>query len=257
VNNKKTTLLIGIPLSLLVVVSIGFNVVQFHGSQKQKEEIKTQNKRLMATEAKARKLDRKLQDGLAMAKAELSGRDSQILKLQDQIDGLQTTATANRQQVDEANKAAANAQAAAAQAQAQFQQAEQLTAQIPDLQSQLVAYQKLGTPKEIQTRLDQLANQKAAPAAPKAPVAPLNQPGQIGTILNHDPKFDFYVINAGTNVGIKRGDKYTIYRERKAVGRIQITSAQPNLSIAAPDRAFPNPPVAFKVGDRVMNFIRP
>jgi len=240
-----------------VVVSIGFNVVQFLGGQKQQEEIKTQNKRLMATEAKARKLDRKLQDGLATTKAELTGRDSQILKLQDQIDGLQTTATANRQQVDEANEAARNAQAAAAQAQAQFQQAEQLTAQIPDLQSQLVAYQKLGTPKEIQTRLDQLANQKAAPAAPKAPVAPLNQPGQIGTILNHDPKFDFYVINAGTNVGIKRGDKYSIYRERKAVGRIQITSAQPNLSIAAPDRAFPNPPVPFKVGDRVMNFIRP
>ena len=256
-NNKKTTLFFGIPLSLLAVVSIGMNVVQFLGGQTQEEEIQTQTKLLLGAEAKARMLDRKIQDGLATTKQELTGRDGHINILQDQIDDLKNTATDDRQQVGEANEAARNAQAAAAQAQAKFQLAEQLAVRIPAMEADLATYKHLGTPREIQTQLDLLAKHKAAAATPRAPLPQPNPHGQIGAILNHDQKFDFYVINAGTNVGIKRGDKYTIFRERKAIGRIQITRAQPNLSIAAPDRAFPNPPAPFKVGDRVMKSIRP
>lgn len=256
-NNKKTTLYIGIPLALLAVVSIAVNVVQFLGGQTQEEEIQTQTKLLLASDAKARMLDRKIQDDLASANEELTGRDNQIVNLQDQIDDLKNIATDDRQQVGEANEAARNAQAAAAQAQAKFQQAEQLAARLPAMETALAAYKHLGTPREIQTQLDLLAKKKTASATPRTPLPQPNPPGQIGAILNHDQKFDFYVINAGTNVGIKRGDKYTIHRERKAVGRIQITRAQPNLSIAAPDRAFPNPPAPFKVGDRVMKSIRP
>ncbi len=250
-------LLVGIPLSLLLVASLGFNAVQFLGDQKQKEIIKTQNDDLIAALAKTRELERQLQDDQATAGKELTGRDSQILDLQDQVGRLETAATRGQQNAEHANGVAANAQAAAAEAQARFQQAEQLAAQIPDLQAQLAAYKNLGSPEEIENQLDQFAQQKTAQAASRIPQPPPNQPKQIGVILNHDLKFDFYVINAGASIGVKKGDKYSIFRDNKLVGRIQIDRTQPNLAIATPDRAFPNPPAPFKVGDVVMNTTRP
>ena len=256
-NESRTNLLVGIPLTLLLVASLGFNAVQFLGDQKQKEKLETQNDDLIAALAKTRKLERQLQDDQATAGKKLTGRDSQILDLQGQVDSLKTAATRDRQNAKHANEAAANAQAAAAEAQARFQQAEQLAARIPDLQAELLAYQKLGNHKEIQDQLNQLAQHKVAQIVPKAPPPPPNRLKQIGVILNHDPKFDFYVINAGASIGVKKGDKYSVFRDNKMVGRIQIDRAQPNLAIATPDRAFPNPPVPFKVGDVVMNATRP
>ena len=112
-NESRTNLLVGIPLTLLLVASLGFNAVQFLGDQKQKEKLETQNDDLIAALAKTRKLERQLQDDQATAGKELTGRDSQILDLQGQVDSLKTAATRGRQNAEHANEAATNAQAAA------------------------------------------------------------------------------------------------------------------------------------------------
>ena len=81
--------------------------------------------------------------------------------------------------------------------------------------------------------------------------------GQIATIQKHNPQHDFYVINVGSDLGLKKGDKFNILRNGQAVGRIEITRAQPVMSIATTDRAFPRPQMPFKPGDQVIDANQP
>ena len=137
----------------------------------------------------------------------------------------------------------------------------------------------MGTPQQIKSKLDQLAKLKATqpgripglpgvvPGGVPVPTAPLINPktglplsgsGSVKpatkqfSITSFDPRFDFYVINAGSGKGIKTGDKLIVYRENKAVGKIIIVRVQPTVSIAKIDNTSPNPLLPFKPGDKVM-----
>ena len=76
--------------------------------------------------------------------------------------------------------------------------------------------------------------------------------GEIAVINNYDQKYGFYTLNRGSNIGIKVGDKYSIFRNSQIVGKVVVKRVNPTLSIASFDPAFPKPPVPFKVGDKVM-----
>ena len=119
---------------------------------------------------------------------------------------------------------------------------------------QIAAYENLGTPQEIKDRLDRLTKLEAVSApVPKKNVPKKTNAGEVGTIQNHDPQLDFYVINVGSDNGINKGDQFTIFRAGKAIGKIEISSTQPTVSIAVYQRGFPKPPTPFKSGDKVMN----
>ena len=71
-------------------------------------------------------------------------------------------------------------------------------------------------------------------------------------ILNFDPALNFYNIDAGANRGIKVGDKFTVFRDGKEVGKIEIRRVQPTSSVAVYQKGFPRPSAPFKSGDRLM-----
>ena len=126
--------------------------------------------------------------------------------------------------------------------------------QVPALEGKLAEYAIHGTPVEIKALLDELATMKQGTApAPKKPKTfkPVSA-GEIAVIRNYDQKFGFYTLTGGSNVGIKVGDKYSIFRNSQIVGKVVVKRVNPTVSIASSDLAFPKPPVPFKVGDKVM-----
>ena len=125
--------------------------------------------------------------------------------------------------------------------------------QVPILQGELAAYTVHGTALEIKTQLDELKQLKAGIAPPAVkPKAKLVKAGEIAVIINHDQLNDFYTINRGSDAGIKEGDKFTIFRNAKAMGKIVISRVIPTASIAKFDPVLGKPQMPFKVGDKVM-----
>ena len=74
----------------------------------------------------------------------------------------------------------------------------------------------------------------------------------VYTIQSHDIEHDFYVINAGSDNGIKKGDTFTVVRAGKEIGKIEIARTQPTVSIAVYQKGFPRPSAPFKSGERLM-----
>ncbi len=188
------------------------------------------------------------------AAADASTKAAQIALLDRQLRRLQGTYAQTQRQIDQANLSAQIAQAAAAKANSDLQQAQQMANQVPALQAQITAYENLGTFENIKTMLHRLAKLEAATApATNNNVPKKTKPGLglVGTILRHDPTLDIYVINAGSDNGIKKGDKFTIFRGARVIGKIEISRTQPTISIAVYQKGFPKPPAPFKAGDKV------
>ena len=125
--------------------------------------------------------------------------------------------------------------------------------QVPALLRQIAAYENLGTPENIKTMLDRLAKLEAATApAPNKNVPKKTKAGKVGTIQTHDPQLHFYVIDAGADDGIKKGDTFAIFRNGKAIGKIEISRLQATVSIGVYQKGFLKPTAPFKIGDEVM-----
>ena len=57
-------------------------------------------------------------------------------------------------------------------------------------------------------------------------------PGTRGNIIAVDPKYDFVILDIGGNQGIVEKAKLLVNRDGKLVGKVRITSVEPNRSIA-------------------------
>jgi hypothetical protein len=57
-------------------------------------------------------------------------------------------------------------------------------------------------------------------------------PGTKGNIVAVDPKYDFVILDIGEQQGVLPNAKMLVNRDGKLVGRIQITSVEPNRSVA-------------------------
>jgi hypothetical protein len=57
-------------------------------------------------------------------------------------------------------------------------------------------------------------------------------PGTRGTVIAVDPKYDFVVLDVGGNQGILENAKLLVNREGQLIGKVKITSVEPNRSIA-------------------------
>ena len=198
----------------------------------------------------ARDADKNAKDA---AKKEMAVKDGEIIRLGTE---LQTAKQRPSQQdLDTAvlkTKADSSSQLQTLQAERAALQG--AANQVPALEGKLAEYAIHGTPVEIKALLDELATMKQGTApAPKKPKTfkPVSA-GEIAVIRNYDQKFGFYTLTGGSNVGIKVGDKYSIFRNSQIVGKVVVKRVNPTVSIASSDLAFPKPPVPFKVGDKVM-----
>jgi len=203
-----------------------------------------------SSSAEARKLKKENEEALTTS----STKDGTISSLEAAKKSLEDSLTNRDLEIEQANEATLVAQAGKQSADLIAVQAQQTANQVPGLKGQIAAYENLGTPQDIKDRLDRLAKLEAATApAPKKNVPKKTNAGEVGTIQNHDPQLDFYVINVGSDNGINKGDQFTIFRAGKAIGKIEISRTQPTVSIAVYQRGFPKPPTPFKSGDKVMN----
>ena len=203
-----------------------------------------------SSSAEARKLKKENEEALTTS----STKDGTISSLEAAKKSLEDSLTNKDLEIEQANEATLAAQAGKQSADLIATQAQQTANQVPGLMGQIAAYENLGTPQDIKDRLDRLAKLEAATApAPKKNVPKKTNAGEVGTIQNHDPQLDFYVINVGSDNGINKGDQFTIFRAGKAIGKIEISRTQPTVSIAVYQRGFPKPPTPFKSGDKVMN----
>jgi cell shape-determining protein MreC len=57
-------------------------------------------------------------------------------------------------------------------------------------------------------------------------------PGTKGNVVAVDPKYDFVILDIGEEQGVLPRAKMMINRDGKLIGKVQITSVQPNRSIA-------------------------
>jgi serine/threonine-protein kinase len=72
---------------------------------------------------------------------------------------------------------------------------------------------------------------------------------EIGSIASYDPKFGFYVVDRGSDHGIKNGDEFSVFRAGKFVGKIRIKQVQPTVSIAEAIKDLT--PQKLQAGDKV------
>ena len=96
------------------------------------------------------------------------------------------------------------------------------------------------------------------PVETNATAGPVNQaenkppppiPNYLAMIRSHDVSLDFYVIDIGSDRGLKKGQKLTVFRDGKNVGEIEVTRVNPTVSIVV--SALPKPSSPFKLGDKV------
>jgi hypothetical protein len=57
-------------------------------------------------------------------------------------------------------------------------------------------------------------------------------PGTKGNVVAVDPKYDFVILDIGGNQGVLERAKMLVNRDGKLVGKVQITSVEPNRSVA-------------------------
>jgi len=186
------------------------------------------------------------------AKKEMAVKDGEIIRLGTELQ------TAKQRPSQQDLDAAVLKSKADSSSQLQTLQAERVALQgaanqVPALEGKLAEYAIHGTPVEIKALLDELATMKqgTAPAPKKPKIKPLTS-GEIAVINNYDQKYGFYTLNRGSNIGIKVGDKFSIFRNDNIVGKVVVKRVNPTLSIASFDPALPKPTVPFKVGDKVM-----
>ena len=126
----------------------------------------------------AKSKEREFEKKWKTAAEDASTKAGNIAQLDSQLKGLQGGAAQAKLQIDQANEDMLTAQAAEKSANAIAAQAQQTANQVPGLLGQMAAYENLGTPQDIKTKLDRLAKLEAASApVPKKNVPKKTNPG--------------------------------------------------------------------------------
>ena len=105
---------------------------------------------------------------------------------------------------------------------------------------ELANYQALGTLGEIREWKNKAVKTRPTKPGgngsgrPNPPRPTPNTGAEIGKIEVYQPKFGFYIINRGTDHGVKNDDEFKVVRAGNLVGKIKIVDAQPTVSVAEP-----------------------
>ena len=125
-----------------------------------------------------------------------------------------------------------------AQLQSQLAKAQNMAATASQLQQEIQGYKQIGSLQELQAikaKADKI-NSDAAEKKKKNNAGKKNNTtkttADAGAIVSFDPKFGFYVINRGSDHGVKAAQEFNVIRAGKLVGKIKIQQPQPTVSIA-------------------------
>lgn len=125
-----------------------------------------------------------------------------------------------------------------AQLQSQLAKAQNMAATASQLQQEIQGYKQIGSLQELQAikaKADRI-NSDAAEKKKKNNAGKKNNTtktmADAGAIVSFDPKFGFYVINRGSDHGIKAAQEFNVIRAGRLVGKIKIQQPQPTVSIA-------------------------
>ena len=125
-----------------------------------------------------------------------------------------------------------------AQLQSQLTEAQNMAKTATQLQQEILGYRQIGSLPELQAikeKADKIAKAAAKKKNNNSPGTkkPSLKPGaDVGAIVSYDPKFGFYVINRGSDHGIKAAQEFNVIRAGRLVGKIKIQQPQPTVSIA-------------------------
>jgi hypothetical protein len=125
-----------------------------------------------------------------------------------------------------------------AQLQSQFTQVQNMAKTATLLQQEIQGYKQIGSLPELQA-LKANADKAAKAAVNKnkknksgTKNVSTTRGADAGAIVSFDPKFGFYVINRGSDHGIKAAQEFNVIRAGRLVGKIKIQQPQPTVSIA-------------------------
>ena len=125
-----------------------------------------------------------------------------------------------------------------AQLQSQFTQVQNMAKTASQLQQEIQDYRQIGSLPELQAikaKADKIAKDAAERKKNNNTGKKNNNTragADAGAIVSFDPKFGFYVINRGSDHGIKAAQEFNVIRAGKLVGKIKIQQPQPTVSIA-------------------------
>lgn len=190
------------------------------------------------------------QANISMLTAQAASKSMNALLTQAQAEAKTANALLIQAQTEAkaTNALLIQAQAEAKLAYAQLARAQAEANQIPALKGQIAAYENLGAPQDIKIKLNSLAKLERTT---RPFVTPKKRRLTKALIKFHNSELDYYVINKGSDHGIKRGDIFSIFRAGKEVGKIKISRTQPLASIADYQEESPKPSTPFKPGDEV------
>ena len=142
------------------------------------------------------------------------------------------------------------------QLQSQLTVAQNMAKKAAKLEQEIGGYKRIGTLPELQglkAKADKAAKDAAEKKKKKKPgpkKTTTTSGGEIGSVVNIDPKFGFITINRGKDHGLKESQEFSVLRGGRLVGKIKIKTALPTVSIADPVKAFTRQPL--QIGDKVI-----
>ena len=175
--------------------------------------------------------NQKLSSNLQLAQGQLAQATNELAA---------STQTLSSAQVDQGQLAQdlKKANGDLAQLQSQLTQAQNMATTATQLEQEILGYRQIGSLQELQAikaKADKIARDAADKKNKNNVGKKKNTPttmADAGTIVSFDPKFGFYVINRGSDHGIKAAQEFNVIRAGKLVGKIKIQQPQPTVSIA-------------------------
>lgn len=216
----------------LATAGIGFTQLQdrikLHMTERDTE--KAAKEKEMADHSKTKKGLKDTQDKLAVTEKNLNDMTSQRDKLQGDNERLLASEAALTKRKTELEKSLSDATATLEQFRQLGLQPSEIKALQLDLdktkkeREALIAESKvLGNKiKDLNEKIEELIGKNETPELPR---------GLTGRIVAVDPKYNFVVLDIGTDKGVKTRGEMLVSRNGKLIGKVKIASTEPTRSI--------------------------
>jgi len=175
--------------------------------------------------------NQKLSSNLQLAQGQLAQATNELAASKQTLNSVQGDQGQLAQDLQKAN-------GDLAQLQSQLTEAQNMAKTATQLEQEIQGYKQIGSLLELQAlkaRADRI-NSDAAEKKKKNNAGKKNNTtktmADAGAIVSFDPKFGFYVINRGSDHGIKAAQEFNVIRAGRLVGKIKIQQPQPTVSIA-------------------------
>jgi hypothetical protein len=187
---------------------------------------------------KAQAAQKRAEQAERQAKTDAESVRGEMADVQDKLDQTKIVADQQRARADELERNLRRSDDARVEAQRQLAQWTALGVDIPAVQTMkrdlLSARQEIAAINDEKDVLSlQLTQLEFDLSKYKGPDIRIAMPdGLKGSVVGFHPRWDFVVVDIGENNGVKPFGQMMVNRNGKLVGKIQITTVEPNQSIA-------------------------